>query len=389
MKKIKRIEILFILALFVACSGADQNESLPSDIGAIHKEKTKLRKQIRNIEGQLKKLDSMLALLDPSSVEIDYHYVTIDTVRSQTLKRFVDVQASVASDKEIMASSEVPGRLIQLIPREGQYIRRGALLAKIDMQSLQKQREEIKTALDLAIELYQKQKRLWDKQIGSEIQYLQAKNAVERLEKNMAALDHQLTKQNIYAPISGVVDQLFAETGEVVGPGMPIAKIINMNQLKIVADVSERYIRSVRKGDQVLVEIPALDIEKTLRIGRVGSTIHPANRTFSVEVPISNKNNMLKPNLLARIKIKDKHLDDVIVIPTHVVHEAPNGEKFVYLAQQDNDKIIAVKRQITLGEYNEDRVVVPSGLKEGDLLIVKGAQQMSENNFLKIVSDPK
>lgn len=379
------ITTTILIATLVACTPKNSPTDMPQDLTELRKLKSQKRKEILQIQTQIEKIDSLIYLADPTSKIIDPIPVTVDTVHLADLDQFIDIQASVQAGEEILVSSETGGRIIRLYPKEGGYIRKGALVAKTDMESLQKQLTELETAYQLADQIYNKQARLWAKQIGSEVQYLQAKNEKDRLDKKRATLKHQLSKANIYAPISGVVDQVFVESGEVASPGMPIIKILNTNRLKIKADVPERYIKSIRRGDQVQVDIPVLDFSKNLKITRVASSINPANRTFSVEANISNKNNILKPNLLALMKIKEATIEHAIVIPIHLVQNDLSGTPYVFVVDQQAKTPIAIKKTVSLGTHYNDQVIITSGLNPGDVIIAQGAQQLTKDSHLQII----
>ncbi len=385
----KKIILFFLfISLTLACrQGTSTNELPKDDLPALKKIKKHKRKELIQLQLQLEKLDSLIEILDPTSRSINYKNVTVDTLRQQNFDRFIDIQANIISDQEILVSAESGGRIVRLYTQEGQFIRRGALVAKLNMESLRKQRAEIETALNLAREVFEKQERLWNKQIGSEIQFLQAKNAKERLEKSLVTIDYQLSKANIYAPISGIVEQIFVKKGEVAAPGIPILKILNTHRLKISADVPENYIRSISKGDKVYIHIPVLDLKKELKVSRVGSSINPANRTFAVEVNILNKSGLLKPNMLALMKIKEKTIPDALVIPAKLIHQEINGDRFIFTARLQDDNYVAIKKSVIVEEYYNDVAVISSGVEPGDLLIVDGAQQISENNYLKIINN--
>ena len=212
-----------------------------------------------------------------------------------------------------MASSETGGRITYLKAKEGQSVKKGQLIAKVDLDAIDKQVDEIKTSLSLAKDTYERQKRLWEQNIGSEIQYLQTKNNVDRLEQSLKTLDFQKTKANVYAPISGAIDKVMLKEGEMSSPGLPIVEILNTYKVKVVANLPENYLGKVKRGQYVDIHFPAIDLDKKAKITLVGRSIDSANRTFKIEIEMSNHNQVLKPNLLAIVKINDLTIDDALI----------------------------------------------------------------------------
>ena len=310
----------------------------------------------------------------------------VTEVEAEDFKRFTDVQAAVMSSDVVFASSEMGGRLTSMTVREGQYVKRGQMIAAVDVQTLNDQKAELQTSIQLAKDVYDRQQRLWDQQLGTEIQYLQAKNNYERLEKSMAVLNTQLSKANVYAPISGVVDQEFLQAGEMSAPGAPIVQIFDPNRLKIVADVPESYLGKIKRGQKVTVSFPALGIEQEKTVSLVGRSIDPSNRTFKVEVNTGSMGGKLKPNLLADLAFVDYQASDAILADLPLVQEEVSGKKYVYVTQEKAGKTVAEKAYIEIGEGNSGRVIIESGLKVGDKLITDGARAVSPGATVKIIS---
>lgn len=379
-----KIILFVVLIVFASCKKEKVDiNNLPEKLEELKALKKVKRTEARTIDKMIERIDSLIGVKDPSSLEIEYHLVTVDTIMSGSFDKFLEVQSNVEADDELMVSSEIGGRITASYIKEGQYVKRGALVAKLDMESVVKQKAEMQKSLELAVQVFDKQKRLWDKKIGSEIQYLQAKNNKERLEKSLETIDFQLTKANVYAPMSGEVEMIFAESGETVGPGSPIAKILSTRNLKVVADVPEAMIRSIKKGDKVKVKIPNLDYEKNLRVTRIGSSVNPANRTFKVEVNVSNPKGELKPNLLAYMFINDLHEDDVISIPVNLIQQEVGGKEYVYTALKRDTSFVANKSYIKKGENFEGMVIITEGLRPGDIIVNGGAMNIPDNGYIK------
>ncbi len=376
--------IILTLFLIASCqqSGTDQ---WPEDLAgkkALVKEK---RTALKELQAEIKLLKDEIMEMDTTQQEESRRAVKIDTISTEDISRFVEIQSVVEADDAVMASSETGGRITQMVVREGQNVRKGQLIASVDMQTVNKQLDELQTALTLAEDVFQRQSKLWEQNIGSEIQYLQAKNNKERIEKSMETARFQLTKANVYAPISGVVDMSMKEAGEMAGPGEPIVKIMNTYKVKVVADVPERYLPVVKRGQMVDVHFPAIDEDRTLRIASVGRTINPANRTFEAEVELLNKKGIFKPNLMAIMKLKDFEAKAAVAIPLVLVQQEVSGKDYVYIKADGPDGAYAKKIYVVLGERSEGNVIITEGLKVGDQIIIEGGRGLAENELIELM----
>lgn len=343
------------------------------------KEKTTL---LRTLQSEITTLQEEVETLSPEKKR-DSVMVEISPIAIEPFVRKVNIQGSVISDETVFASSEMGGRILSVNVKEGQQISRGTLVATVDMETVQLQINEMQTTLELANTVYERQKRLWDQEIGSEIQYLQAKNSKERLEKSLETMRKQLSKKNIYAPISGVVNKKFASEGEVAGPGTPIVEILDSRKIKVKADVPEQYLSTINKGQNVKLYFPALNEEVDSKVSLIGASIDPANRTFEIEMMLNNTNGMYKPNLLTEIEFIDYTKDEAVVIPLELLQEEVSGRKYVYVSKKDKDgRDVATKAYITLGASYEGSVVVEEGLSAGDQLVIVGGRSLVAGNYL-------
>lgn len=375
----KYLSILIVLFLGACSQPAD--DQMPKDLAG---KKTLLAKKIaekKKLENEIALLQKDITSLSPAVVKEKVN-VVIDTVERAKFVRYIDLQGTVQSEDFVNAASEIGGRILQLNVKEGQSVSKGQLLAKTDVEAIRTQKEELSKALDLANDVYERQKRLWEQNIGSEIQYLQAKNNKERLEKSLLTLDAQLRKSNVYAPISGVIDLVFLKQGEVAGPGVPIVQILSTKRVKIVSDVPETYLGKIKIGNKVDIHFPTLDKTITKPISMLGRTIDPSNRTFKVEVLTDNAMNELKPNLLAVIKINDYTVDNAVIVPMDIIQQEVSGQKFIYVAESQNSSWTAKKMVVTTGESTEGNVVITSGLKPGDKIIVKGGKTLTNGQLI-------
>lgn len=370
----------------IACQQTARVEEVPTDLAGKKSSLKDKQKQFKKLEAEINALEADIIKMDPS-IKKEATLVTIDTIQKSSFQRYATLQGNIIAEDLVNASSEIGGRILDIYVREGQSVSRGQLIAKIDLEVIQKQIAEIETSLDLANTVYERQKRLWDQNIGSEIQYLQAKNNKERLEKSLESIQFQLSKQNVYSPSSGVVEREVRQAGELTSSGGPIIQILNTNKVKVVVDAPESYLGIVKRGDYVDIKIPALEKEFKARISLLGRMIDPANRTFKIEVKLNNSSGIYKPNLAAEMLVKDLEIDDVLVVPINLVQQEVSGDKFVYVIDDPNaSELNSRKVYISTGENYEDNVIVEEGLSEGDLIIIKGARQISNKELISIQS---
>lgn len=388
MKKLLPFFILAVL-LAVGCGPAPQAEdSIPQDLEGKRAYLKAKKSELQELTRVIATLESQIDSLDPNLRVEKGQLVTTISVGRKDFKHYVEIQGSVQADNLVDVTSEAAGRITRLLVKEGDAVSAGQLVAELDLEQINKQMAELEKSLELATTVYQRQSRLWEQNIGSEIQYLEAKNSKERLEKSMETLKFQLEKANIYAPASGVVEREILQSGEVAMPGAPIVQILNTNKLKVVVDVPENYLRAVRPGETVEVEFPALDQKQTARVGLIGRTIDPANRTFKVEANISGVNGLLKPNLLAMMLINDFEEKDVVTVPLETVQQEVSGQKFVFVVGDDTNGKVAKKVYVQTGRSYEGEIVINEGLQGGEELIMEGARGLVENAMIQI-QEPK
>ncbi|MEM6376752.1 MAG: efflux RND transporter periplasmic adaptor subunit [Bacteroidota bacterium] len=382
----KSINIFLVLALILSACQAPAPEEGNLDLEgkrALLKEK---RAALQSLTSEVETLEAEIAELDPT-VASNRKLVVTQMVEKATFERFAEIQGNVQSSETAAATAEVAGRIMKITVKEGDRVRSGQLIATLDLEQVNKQIAEVDKSLELAEDVFARQERLWKQNIGSELQYLEAKNSVERLRKSKETLAFQLTKANVTAPITGVVDMVNLEAGELAMPGSPIVSILSTNRLEVVVDLPENYLQSVRRGDAVTVIYPALDYEQQARINLIGSTINSANRTFKAEINTGNPGNRLKPNLLAIVKIKEFEQEDAVIIPLDLVQQEVGGKKFVMIAHTEGSDALAKKVYIQTGESYDGVVVINSGLSGGEQLISKGGRGLANGDVLEITNE--
>jgi len=272
----------------------------------------------------------------------------------------------------------------KIIVREGQYANKGQLLLSLNTSITESSIQEVKTGLELANKLFEKQQELWDKNIGSEIDYLRAKNNMESLESRLETLHAQLDLAEIKAPFSGIIDEITVKKGELAVPGVQIIQLVNLRDLYVNADVSEAYISNVKEGEAVVLEFPSYpDISRDVPVYRTGNIIKSANRTFKVQLKIKNEDERLKPNLLAKIKINDYAEEKALLVPSIIIKQDMQGS-YLYIVDPVNQT--AQKKYVESGRSYRDETMIIKGLSEGDVVIVSGYNQVSNGSKVKILS---
>ncbi|MFZ4475633.1 MAG: efflux RND transporter periplasmic adaptor subunit [Saprospiraceae bacterium] len=350
---------------------------LPFACGKAPADKTsqlnELKAQKATLETQIATLEKELAAENPSAATAKLKLVGVTEVKIAPFRHYIDLQGKIDADESVAVTSRVPGSLTRVLVKNGDNVRKGQLLATIDDALLTKSLDELNGNLKVADDIYNRQKGLWDQKIGTEVQYIQAKNAKESLERSITTLKEQMGMYKIYAPTNGTVDMVILKQGQAISPGLPLCNVANLNDLKIVGEVPEVYAAKVRKGDLVTVVFPDLNKEINSRVNYVSKTINPTGRTFTIECALPNGSDY-RANMVAILKIIDYQSPSAIVVPVNVLQTAEDGD-FVFVAEKSAEKQALVKKvTVKQGNNYNGQVEILSGLKKGDLLISTGYQ---------------
>lgn len=368
--------LLIVLAAIVVVASC--SKPVADDEAAKRQQLKEYKQQMHELEGQIKTLEEELAATE----EVEVVKVKVNELESRPFEHFIEVTGEVEADLNINVSPESAGVIESILVSEGQWVSKDDVLAELNTQALERSQEEIQIQYDLAKTNYQRQKNLWDQNIGSEMQYLQAKTNMESLEKRLEGMKAQMDMAVIKAPVSGVVDVIYQKKGEIGSPQIPFAKVVNISDLKIYADVSESFLTKIEEGDPVTVTFPALKREKKARIDRIGNTIDPNNRTFRIRIDLQNPDRMIKPNLVSKIKIRDYAADSAIVIPSLYIKEDFVGE-YTYVVDTTNGEKVAQKVYVTTGISDNNITEIKKGLTEGMKIISEGYNQVSDGTVLQ------
>ncbi|SES78688.1 efflux RND transporter periplasmic adaptor subunit [Hymenobacter actinosclerus] len=313
--------------------------------------------------------------------------VSVIKVTNEDFKSYLEVQGRVDFDQNATVSARAAGTLTTLSVKRGDRVRKGQTLATVDAAVLDASVAELKVRMDLAKVVYEKQKRLWDQQIGTEIQFLQARNNYRALQSNLATLNRQRDLYRVVAPFAGTVDDVLPKLGETVAPGAPVVKLLSSSGSgKIVVDVSEAYANSIKVGDKALVTIPDLgesDLPATVRV--VTSTINPTSRTFTVELRLADpgKAGRLRPNMVTNVRILNYNRQNATVVPVDLV-QRDEQNSFVLVVDEKGGKKVAAKRVIQVGNTYNGKVEVTQGLQTGDQVISAGYQNLNEGQAVSL-----
>jgi membrane fusion protein (multidrug efflux system) len=375
MQKILNLVLVSSLVLLVAACGGKAAKDKKGEIGDLRVTLEKKKKEKNDLDAQIQQLEEQIAKADPNAAQQVQKLVSVDTLRMQSFTHFIELQGKIdANDIVYVAPRGMPAQVKSLYVKRGDGVKKGQLLAKLDDAVMLQQVDALKTQLAYAENLYNRQKNLWDQAIGTEVQLITAKNNVDNLKKQIATLTENWKTSFIYAPISGVADEVNVKEGEMFTGGTQI-KIVNTNSLKIVTEVPENYVARVKRGDVVEVVVPETGkppYNSTISV--IGASINPNTRAFVTEAKLPS-DRALKPNQLATLKIKDYESKGVVVVPVNIVQTDEKG-RYVYVMEKNGDKMVARKKQVDTGESYEGKMEIKSGLTGGEKIITEGYQSL-------------
>jgi RND family efflux transporter MFP subunit len=385
----KKLVSLSLIVLFAACGG-NQNNSIDlliehGDVAALKAAKESINSQQVALASDLNRIEAALTSLSP---EKNLPLVTVEELQSQKFEHYVELQGNITTKENIIIAAEVAGTLDKIHVKKGDWVAQGALLAEINAGGLDHQLEQLRVSAALAKTTFERQSRLWEQKIGSEIQYLQAKTQYEAQQNAFERMEKMLAKTKITAPFAGIVDQVLADPGSLVAPGMggQLFRLINLSNMYVTVDVPERYITSVKKGNAATVHIDVLGKSVATTIRETGNYIAPSNRSFEVELAVPNKDRSIKPNLNARVAINDYSNDAAILIPQSVISENAAGQQYVYVMTDATNGVGTAKRRIvTTGQASDQKIEILSGLAPGDVIVIEGARRLKDGQRIKTI----
>lgn len=384
------LTITFAFLILASCSKGKEksfDEVIESNnLKELQEKRTEIDLKQQEISEQLKLINEKIAQLDTVK---NLPLVTTIKVEPQQFDHFLELQGNVQTKQNLVIYPEFTGTLTKVYVQEGQRVKKGQILAKIDDGGLSQQLAQLQIQADLAKTTFERQERLWKENIGSEIQYLQAKSSYERQQQAVNQLKSQLAKTNVTAPFSGVIDDVITDQGSVVSPGMSqLMRIVNLDNMYIETDVPESYITSVTEGKTVKIDFPVLGKTIEGKIRQAGNFINPGNRTFKVEIAVPNTDKSIKPNLTAKLKINDYSNTEAILIPQSIISENANGDQYIYVISELNDKNEGEVNRVIIetGKAQGDVIEVTSGLETQAEIIKEGARSVKDGQSVKVIN---
>jgi membrane fusion protein (multidrug efflux system) len=384
----KSVYLLGLILAFVSCaqetpeasnSTAIENSSLEE----LNAQKTSYTQQIEELTSKLETVNTAIAALGGSEKRA---LITAFATETSLFEHNIEVQANIKTRQNVLMYPEFAGRLIKLYVAEGQSVKKGALLAVIDDAGIQDQLEQMQLQLELAKTTFERTQRLWKQQIGSEMMFLEAQTRYKAAQKQVDQMRQQLAKTKIYAPFNGIIDEIPARLGSNLAPGVtPILRIVNLKSMYAEADVPETYLTNITKGSKAKVTIPVVNQTQTTTIQQTGNFITPSNRTFRVEAALENPENLIKPNLNARLSVVDYTNPEALMVPLRVIRENASGSTYVFILSQPepDNGYTTEKRIVELGKSKQELIEVLTGLSPGDLIVDEGVSTLVEDQKVK------
>ena len=374
----KSIFFIGLLSLGMSCNTAATE---PKSLTDLKIKKTALLDQLNEISNELKSVESAISTLDTLKRLMT---VTSFKAEEKEFNHYIEVQGVVKADKTIGLRAEMGGTITAILIKQGQRVSKGQILATLESSVIDNSVLQLTTQLNLATTTYERQARLWDQKIGSEIQFLQSKAQKEGLENSLNSLKAQAHKMKIIAPFSGIIDQVFAKTGELISPQTPFLRLVNLDNVYIESEITETYLKAITKGTKALVHFNSINKTIEASITQVGNFINPNNRSFKTRIDIKNTNNDLKANLLANIKINDFNASG-IVIPSKFIQQDRNGNTFVYVLEAEENSLKVVKTYVKEGNSYNNFSYISEGLDSKSNLVGKGARLVENGEIVKLV----
>lgn len=366
----KKIIIYSVLVAFlVSCSATTDKKA---ELEKLKTQRDQLNTQIAQLEAEI----------NPAGEKAEAKSVSVNVTPAVECEfnHFIQVQGTVDGDQNIAVSPQMAGIVTAVYVKDGTPVKKGQVLVELDAQVVKQSLEEVNTQLALANNIFEKQSALWEKKIGSEVQYLQAKTNKESLEQRANTIKEQLKMAQIVSPITGTVESNPLRVGQMASPGLPTStiRVINMSVAKISADVAETYATRIKNGNSALVSFPDLDASKEIetKLNFTSRFIDPTNRTFKVECRISSKDIELRANMIAYIKIKDYTNEKAFCLPVNYVQTNQEG-KFVYIAKQSGNDWIAEQRMVKTGMDYDGKIEILEGIAAGENIITTGFQNLN------------
>ncbi|MCF8275062.1 MAG: efflux RND transporter periplasmic adaptor subunit [Flavobacteriaceae bacterium] len=377
MKKIINGLVLILFVGVIASCGGDALQKKKDKLEKLKTKQAEIISEIKTME------EEILALGDTSSNKNErMKYVVVTQIQRTNFNHYIDVQGRVDGDQNTTISARAMGPVVKVYVKSGASVKKDQILAELDAEIVRRQIDDLKVSLNFATDVFNKQKALWEKQVGTEIQYLSAKNNMESLQQKLATLNENLDMYKIKSPINGTVDEVFVKIGQNIAPGVPCFRVVNFNNLKAKADVAETYASKIHEGNQTKLLFPDLNNrELNSTISFTSRVINQQNRTFTIEAYLPAEKDFF-PNMICVFKVMDYQAKNAIVVPVNTIQKT-DGIAHLIVAEMKNGRQVAIKKEVVVGQIYNDKAEILSGLSEGDQLITTGFQDLNDNELVK------
>lgn len=371
--------ILISIVLVVASCAPRQTEDKQDEL-------QEYRRLVKEYTEKIEILEKDMASAAGEAEENRATAVEIIEVVPKEFSSYFTATGTVEALKDVYISPEVNGQISSIPVSRGDRVKKGDLLIRLNTDVTQNNIDEIKTSLELAKKIFEKQEQLWEKKIGSEVQYLEAKNGKESLEARLSTLQSQMELSSIRAPFNGIIDDIMVKTGELASPGMQLIRLVNLDEMRITARVSESFLSAVKQGDGVTLEFSSYpELSITSKISRIGTVIDPVTRTFQVEVLVGNPDQLLKPNMLSSVRIRDYLDPAALIVPSIILKQDFNGT-FLFRLNARGTGQVAEKVYVETGRTVQDITKIAVGIDEGDKVIVAGYNIVSDGEPIRVTN---
>ncbi|MHC1706529.1 MAG: efflux RND transporter periplasmic adaptor subunit [Bacteroidales bacterium] len=369
-------KIIFILGLLILAVACEKKLDKKAELAKLIKEREKITEQITKLQEEINAQDTS------AGAKMKIKNVAVTTIALQPFNHYIEIQGKVDGDDNVAVSPKTIGIVTNIRVIEGDQVRKGQVLAELDGEVMKRSMTQLTEQLNFATTIFNKQKNLWDQKIGSEIQFLTAKNNKENLENQLKTMQEQLEMTRIIAPINGTVEEIPIKVGQSLAPGMVAFRVINFSKAKIMAELAEAYAPKVKSGDKVKIYFPDYQREIEAQLSFASRFINPTNRTFQVESRFNPGELEMKANMIAVVKINDYAVKETIVVPINAVQKDLDGQ-FVFIAEEGGKQAVAKKRPVTMGMVYNGMVEIKEGLKPGEKVVTMGYQDLNDGQYLK------
>jgi RND family efflux transporter MFP subunit len=372
------LSLSFIAFIIFSCSPGSGLEKKKAQLAEYQAEHDALKIKIADLEKEIARLDTSAEIRKPK-------LVTLTPVNAGVFNHYIDVQGTIDSEENIAVQPGMPGQVTKVNVHEGDMVSAGQVLAEVDNRVIRESISQLQTNVDFAKTAFEKQQRLWNQKIGTEIQYLQSKTQFESLQKNLLTLQAQLEMSRIKSPINGMVDEVNIKVGEYAAPGMLGAfRVVNFGKMKVKAKVADSYIGKVKVGNPVSIYLA--DIKDTIqaKISFVSRVVNPMTRTFDIEIGLGSTSPDVRPNMMASLKINDENIANAISVLSNLVQKDASENMYVMIAEGSAAKMKARKKLVKTGISSGDRIIVLEGLSGNEQLIEAGYQEVVDGQLISL-----